>query len=46
MRYLRSKSRPAACLEQTIYSDTLLSAIAGRPVVKECWEPHGGADRQ
>lgn len=46
MAYLQTVHRPASCLEQTIYSDTLLSAIAGRPIVKECWEPHGGAERQ
>ena len=34
------------CLEQTIYSDALLSAIAGRPLFTSCWWPAGNSTRE
>ncbi|KAG2500796.1 hypothetical protein HYH03_001558 [Edaphochlamys debaryana] len=31
--------RPCGCWDQAVYSDTLLSAVAGRPVSYLCWMP-------
>ena len=32
-----NEAPPDACWEQALYSDTLLSALAGRPVFYHCW---------
>lgn len=35
-------SPPCRCWEQSVYTDTMLSAVAGRPIFLQCWERHGG----
>ena len=32
-------ARHGACWEQDLYSDTLISAVAGRPLFYHCWMP-------
>ncbi len=35
------QSKPDRCWEQSVYTDTILSALAGRPLFYHCWEPPG-----
>ncbi|KAG2445948.1 hypothetical protein HXX76_000551 [Chlamydomonas incerta] len=43
--FLSSHGNPAHCWDQQMYSDTVLSALAGRPISYGCWYRHGGAGR-
>ncbi|KAG2452511.1 hypothetical protein HYH02_002750 [Chlamydomonas schloesseri] len=43
--HLSSRGNPAHCWDQQMYSDTLLSALAGRPISYGCWYRHEGARR-
>ncbi|KXZ55971.1 hypothetical protein GPECTOR_2g1523 [Gonium pectorale] len=38
--FVTSRKHPAHCWDQAMYSDTLLSAVAGRPVSYGCWFKH------
>jgi hypothetical protein len=42
-RHLSAHVPPHAssCWEQTLYSDTVMSAVAGRPIFHGCWDPPG-----